>query len=342
MKRILVLYKELAGYFIACLDELCLKHGVQADVIAYPVNADAPFEFKHSERIKISSRASVSDQELSRMVATADYDLIFTGGWFDKGYLAALRLRKCPALLGFDNAWTGSLKQRLSTFYGRMFLKPLFEYAFVPGSRQAVFASKLGFQEKSIIRGAYSCDVSKFSSVIQQPQRHNRLIYAGRYSPEKYVQPLFELFHKLAEKEFPNWELHCIGTGPLWNERLQSPHIVHHGFMQPDELLAFMSTGNAFVLPSTFEPWGVAVHEFAAAGYPLILSDAVGAAEAFLETTKNGYLFQAGNRAALEDALRKMMSQSQAQLLEMGRHSRALACSITPESWATSVAGMMR
>ena len=342
MKRILVLYKELAGYFIACLDELCLKHNVQADVIAYPVNADAPFEFKHSERIKISSRASVSDQELSRMVATADYDLIFTGGWFDKGYLAALRLRKCPALLGFDNAWTGSFKQQLSTFYGRMFLKPLFEYAFVPGSRQAVFASKLGFQEKSIIRGAYSCDVSKFSSVIQQPQRHNRLIYAGRYSPEKYVQPLFELFHKLAEKEFPNWELHCIGTGPLWNERLQSPHIVHHGFMQPEDLLAFMKSGSAFVLPSTFEPWGVAVHEFAAAGYPLILSDAVGAAEAFLETTKNGYLFQAGNMDALEDALRKMMSQSQAQLLEMGRHSRALAFSITPESWATSVAGMMR
>jgi glycosyltransferase involved in cell wall biosynthesis len=276
------------------------------------------------------------------MVAAEDYDLIFTGGWFDKGYLAALKHRKCPALLGFDNAWSGSLKQQLSTFYGRMFLKPLFEYAFVPGSQQAVFASKLGFQEKSIIRGAYSCDVSKFSSVIQQPQRHNRLIYAGRYSPEKYVQPLFELFHKLAEKEFPNWELHCIGTGPLWNERLQSPHIVHHGFMQPDGLLAFMSTGNAFVLPSTFEPWGVAVHEFAAAGYPLILSDAVGAAEAFLETTKNGYLFQAGNKDALEDALRKMMSQSQAQLLEMGLHSRALAFSITPESWATSVAGMMR
>jgi glycosyltransferase involved in cell wall biosynthesis len=315
---------------------------VQADVIAYPVNADAPFEFKHSEHIKISSRASVSDQELSRMVAAEDYDLIFTGGWFDKGYLAALKHRKCPALLGFDNAWTGSLKQRLSTFYGRMFLKPLFEYAFVPGSRQAVFASKLGFQEKSVIRGAYSCDVSKFSSVILQPQRHNRLIYAGRYSPEKYVQPLFELFHKLAEKEFPTWELHCIGTGPLWNERLLSPHIVHHGFMQPEDLLAFMQSGNAFVLPSTFEPWGVAVHEFAAAGYPLILSDAVGAAEAFLETTKNGYLFQAGNKDALEDALRKMISQSQAQLLEMGRHSRALAFSITPESWATSVAGMMR
>jgi glycosyltransferase involved in cell wall biosynthesis len=342
MKRILVLYKELAGYFIACLDELCLVHGVQADVIAYPVNTDAPFEFKHSERIKISSRLSLSDEELNRMVEADDYDLIFTGGWFDKGYLAALKSRKCPALLGFDNAWNGSIKQQLSALYGRVFIRPLFEYAFVPGSKQAHFAEKLGFSKNTIIVGAYSCDVPKFSSVVQQPTGKNRLIYAGRYSPEKFVSELWQSFHELSEKEFPNWELHCIGTGPLWNERLQSPHIVHHGFMQPEILLSFMGTGNAFILPSTFEPWGVAVHEFAAAGFPLILSNAVGAAEAFLEPNKNGYLFQAGNTLSLESALRQMMSQSAAQLLTMGNHSRVLASNITPATWAKSVAGMMR
>jgi glycosyltransferase involved in cell wall biosynthesis len=342
MKRILVLYKELAGYFIACLDELCLSHDVHADVIAYPINADAPFEFNHSERIQITSRTSVSDHELNQLIAADTYDLIFTGGWFDKGYLNALKHRKCPALLGFDNAWTGSFKQQLSALYGRMFLKPLFEYAFVPGGRQALFAQKLGFAESNIVRGAYSCDVAKFSSVVQQSQNHKRLIYAGRYSSEKFIEPLFTTFHDLAEKEFPTWELHCIGTGPLWDQRKQSPYIVHHGFMQPNNLLAFMSTGNAFVLPSTFEPWGVAVHEFAAAGFPLILSDAVGAAEAFLEPNKNGFLFQSGNVNALEVALREMMSLSTDQLQAMGQHSRRLAGTITPETWANSVASMMR
>jgi glycosyltransferase involved in cell wall biosynthesis len=342
MKRILVLYKELAGYFIACLDELCLNYGVQADVIAYPVNADAPFEFSHSEHIKISSRLTVTNQELQRMVEADNYDLIFTGGWFDKGYLAALKHRKCPALLGFDNAWNGSVKQQLSTLYGRAFIRPLFEYAFVPGSRQAHFARRLGFPEKKIIRGAYSCDVPVFAGVVRQPQHKHRLIYAGRYSPEKFVIELWQTFHELAEKEFPNWELHSIGTGPLWNERFQSSHIVHHGFMQPASLLSFISSGSAFVLPSTFEPWGVAVHEFAAAGFPLILSDAVGAAEAFLEPTKNGFLFHSGNSHSLENALRQMMSQSTAQLVAMGNHSHVLARNITPATWAESVAGMMR
>jgi len=342
MKRILVLYKELAGYFIACLDELCEQHGVRADVVAYPVNADAPFQFKHSERIRLIARNTLTDDQLERMIADNSYDLIFTGGWFDKGYLKAIRRRKCPALLGFDNAWNGSLKQQLSTVYGRFFLKPLFEYAFVPGTAQATFARKLGFTEEHIVRGAYSCDVARFSQVKLNQHTKNRLIYAGRYSPEKFVQPLFDVFHKLAETSFSNWELHCIGTGPLWSERLQSPHIIHHGFMQPDALLEFMQTGNAFVLPSTFEPWGVVAHEFAAAGYPLVLSDAVGASEAFLQQGKNGYRFQANNAEALKEALTKMLSLNAHQLQEMGASSRLLAQSITPKTWAESVASMMR
>ena len=342
MKRILVLYKELAGYFIACLEELCSMYDIQADVVAYPVSADAPFQFGHSERIRLLSRNELTDAQLQEMIAHNPYDLIFTGGWFDKGYLQAVRNRSCPALLGFDNAWNGSFKQQLSSFYGRFAIKPLFEYAFVPGLKQAAFAQKLGFSDNQIVRGAYSCDVAKFSRVQHQQQNKNRLVYAGRYSPEKKVDQLFKIFHELAETRFHNWELHCIGTGPLWNTRLQSPHIIHHGFMQPEQLLQFMSTGNAFVLPSTFEPWGVVVHEFAAAGFPLVLSNAVGAAEAFLEDQKNGFLFQAGIDHELRSALSSMMSQDSVQLKKMGDYSRRLAQNISPQTWASSLASMMK
>ncbi|MFM9005636.1 MAG: hypothetical protein ACKOSR_09070, partial [Flavobacteriales bacterium] len=129
MKRILVLYKELAGYFIACLDELCLRYDVRADVIAYPVHADAPFQLKHSDHIQIIPRNSVSNEQLKELIRQNEYNLIFTGGWFDKGYLKAVGSRTCPAILGFDNAWSGSLKQQLSAIYGRMFIRPLFDYA---------------------------------------------------------------------------------------------------------------------------------------------------------------------------------------------------------------------
>ena len=342
MKRILVLYKELAGYFIACLDELCASYDAQADVIAYPVNIDAPFEFKHSNRIQIFSRNTITDEKLRDMISANSYDLIFTGGWFDKGYLHALRNRSCPALIGFDNAWEGNLKQQLAVLYGRFRIRPLFDFAFVPGSKQATFASKLGFSDAQIVKGAYSCDVSRFSRVTKIKGSKQRLIYAGRYAPEKFILPLFEVFHELASSQYSNWELHCIGTGPLWQQRLQSAHITHHGFMQPDDLLAFMQTGDAFVLPSTFEPWGVVVHEFAAAGYPLVLSDAVGAAEAFLENQKNGFLFSAGSSADLKRALNQMLSANSEELQAMGQLSRRLAATITPSTWAKSLADRMK
>ncbi|MFM9005417.1 MAG: glycosyltransferase, partial [Flavobacteriales bacterium] len=118
--------------------------------------------------------------------------------------------------------------------------------------------------------------------------------------------------------------------------------IIHHGFMQPNAMLEFMQTGNAFVLPSTFEPWGVVVHEFAAAGYPLVLSDAVGAAEAFLKEGINGYLFQAGNMQQLQYALRRLMAHTPEELESMGASSRALAGGITPKTWAASIARIIQ
>jgi glycosyltransferase involved in cell wall biosynthesis len=341
MKKVLVLYRELAGYFLACLEEFCLEQNAIADVVAYPIHSDAPFHFQHSDRIRIHSRHSLSNDELVSMIKNNGYHVVFTGGWFDKGYLHALRAKQCPAVLAFDNAWRGTFKQQLSVLYGEYFIRPLFNFAFVPGKKQVQLARKLGFHEQQILTGVYACDYHRFSSIILQPQAKRRLVFTGRYSDEKFVTALFNAFHELTEKRFTQWELHCIGTGPLWNKRKQSTRIFHHGFMQPDDLLKFMPTGSAFVLPSTFEPWGVVVHEFAAAGYPMVLSNAVGAGEAFLQPGKNGYLFESGNIDSLRNALEQIMSHSDSELHEMGFHSRKLAAQITPKTWASQLAFAM-
>lgn len=54
------------------------------------------------------------------------------------------------------------MKHMLSAVYGRIKIKPLFDYAFVPGSLQKTFAQKLAFPIEGIITGAYSCDVNTF------------------------------------------------------------------------------------------------------------------------------------------------------------------------------------
>jgi len=341
MKRILVLYKELAGYFLACLDQLCEEYNVQADVIAYPVHKDAPFQLKHSPRITVLSRAEFDRNSLREKVVHGDYNLIFTGGWFDKDYLHALSTRNCPALLGFDNPWQGTVKQQLASLYGRMVIKPKFDYAFVPGSKQKNFARHLGFADSRIIAGAYSCDVPKFSSIQRSTANPKRLIYVGRYAPVKFIPQLFDAFLAVNKSLQQPWELHCVGTGPLYESRTIDTHIHHHGFMQPEELMAFMAKGDAFILPSLHEPWGLVVHEFAAAGYPMILSDAVCAGEAFLQAGFNGYTFRSGNTASLKEALTKLLSTNNNELMLMGERSKSLAQSITPSSWAKSIHALM-
>jgi glycosyltransferase involved in cell wall biosynthesis len=347
MKRILILYRELAGYFIDCVEYLCEHHDVRADIVAYPVNAEAPFQFKHSDRIRIFSRHDFKAEDLQRLTSSGEYQLIFCGGWFDPEYLGAVQQRKCPALLGFDNAWEGSVKQHLAALYARFKIKPLFDFAFVPGSRQGQFARRMGFSARQIITGAYSCNVHSFDDILharmrrEEPQE-KKLIFVGRYTHSKFIPELFQSWQSLHDEGLLNgWKLHAVGTGDLFDTRTIHDTIVHHGFMQPQELLRFMNDGDAFILPSRFEPWGVVVHEFASAGYAMILSTAVNSGEAFLSPNINGYLFPAGNAQAMRDAIFRLIQTSHLQRLEMGSQSRRMAESITPSTWASSLFSCM-
>jgi glycosyltransferase involved in cell wall biosynthesis len=341
MKKVLILYRELAAYFVACLNDLCDRHGIEADVIAYPVNPDAPFQFIFSSHVHLYDRFKMSDEEILKIASSGNYDLIFCGGWADKAYIGAVKHRgSATAVLAFDNQWQGNVKQRLATVYARMFLSPYFDFAFVPGTEQQNFAQRMGFRHISL--GVYSCDYPVFNSIYaerknQFSQDKYRLIYVGRYAPEKYFEELCEVFCELHQEGFSNWDLHAAGTGPRWEQRPIHPAIQHHGFLQGDALRSFMLGGSAFVLPSIFEPWGVVVHEFAAAGFPMVLSDKVGARTAFLEEGKNGFLFSSGNKSALKSALKKLMSCSAERLHEMSLHSHLLASRITPETWSRTL-----
>jgi len=342
MKRILVLYRELAGYFVTCLNELCEQHDLMADVVAYPVHKDAPFDFVFSSRIQCFDRSTMTSQTLHEMAANGSYSMIFCGGWGDKLYLSVVaKNRQIPSLLGFDNQWSGTLRQRLACLYARLKITPLFDMAFVPGPEQALFARKMGFHK--IVQGAYSCDVDRFST-IQRTRSDDfwnmdrrTLFFVGRYADAKFIDELQDVFIELSDSAGKHWKLVCAGTGPLWESRRLHNSIEHLGFMQPEVLLKCMEQAHGFVLASTFEPWGVVVHEFATAGVPLVLSSAVGARTAFIENGRNGFVFQSGHRDALKSALTSLMSSGPEQLMQMSKHSSYLAHKITPQTWSNSL-----
>jgi glycosyltransferase involved in cell wall biosynthesis len=339
----LVLYRELAGYFVNSMNHLANDCDFEIDIVAYPVKNDAPFRFEFSKNIFLHSRQALNDQQLIELSKSKSFDLIFCGGWADHSYLRVVKQNShVKSLIGFDKQWIGSLRDYLGAFYLRIKVTHLFDYAFVPGSEQKRFARRAGFQENQIFDGAYTCETARFLKVFDIRKKRDfskRLVFAGRYAPEKQIEALWQCFLTLLP-DFPEWTLHCIGTGPLQSVAVNHPGIIHHGFLQGAELEALMITGDIFILPSSYEPWGVVVNEFALAGYPLVLSSRVGARTSLL-TNENGWVFQYNNSKDLEKILRQAMATPEEKLVRMGAVSNALSKKLDEKQYAASILKMI-
>ena len=169
----------------------------------------------------------------------------------------------------------------------------------------------------------------KFETVYQARQTTQgcnqtcKLLYVGRYIEAKGIQELWSAFVQLSPK-FPEWELHCIGAGHLWNSREIHPKssITVRAAIGTHEYLV---DADAFIMPSKKEPWGVVLHEMALAGLPLLASKQVGSSELFLEADKNGFSVDC---ATLEHSLRCLFKSSKPQLQAFGQHSRTLGKSL--------------
>jgi len=340
------LYTEIAEYFLACCNRLA-EHG-EVHVIRWPVNKEAPFRFEANPAVRLYSKQDYSLPQLQQLVASLKPDVLVCSGWIDKDYLKISKayFNKIPTVMTCDTHWTGSLKQRLATLLSRFTLLRIFSHAWVPGGIQQTYALKLGFRAGRIHTGFYSCDLGFFNRVYEsqkaQKEMHfpKRFLYVGRYYDFKGIRELWQAFIELQQEQPNDWELWCLGAGDL--EPAQHPKIRHFGFVQPRDLGNYTSQTGIFILPSRFEPWGVVVHEFAASGFPLLLSEPVGARDAFLKEGANGFVFRAGDANSIREQLKRTIALSEERLLEMGAQSHALAQAISPDSWVKTLLAISR
>ena len=348
MTRILILYRELAGYMVSCINYLATHHQASVDIVAYPVNAEAPFSFQFASSVRIFRRGDQSAESIQKLVKENQYDLIFCGGWSDPLYLQVVRSHAAiPAVLAFDKQWLGSPRDRVAALYLRFRVTPLFRWAFVPGAEQHEFARRMGFQSVQIKEGVYCCDHELFEEIYSgrkevvssQPRQ---IWYSGRYIDAKCVTEMQHHMAGLLDSELPEWELHCIGTGALFDQRLSHPRIIHHGFVQPEDLPELLTRGEVNILPSRFEPWALSVHEFATAGFVLVVSDRVGARTAFVENESNGLIFPSEDWEAFKSAVVSLCRKKPEELRKMGERSHQLAAGISHARWANTVMDMVK
>lgn len=344
--KFVFLYTEIAEYVLACCNELA-KHG-EVHIVRWPVNKEAPFQFQFQSKLKIYSKNDYTTESLAALVKEIEPDIIVCSGWIDKDYLKITKgyFKNIPTVMTCDTHWKGSIKQQVARIISRFTLLKTFSHAWVPGQAQKQYALKLGFNKQHIETGFYSCDLHHFESIYQAQKAQKstflpkRFLFVGRYYEFKGINELWKAFTDV-HAQFPNeWELWCLGVGDV--EPVQHPKIKHFGFIQPKDMASYTAETSVFILPSRFEPWGVVVHEFAACGFPLLLSREIGAGEQFLQEGKNGFSFKAGDPNAISEALLKIIKSTDEELMKMATVSNELSKTISPEKWAGKLLNILK
>ncbi len=349
-KKILFFYTKLTEYFLAGIEELN-KRDLEIHIVCFPVGKDAPYIYRKLNNVNIYQRLNFTKKELLNLAVKINPDLIIVSGWTEKTYLYIahkFHKKNIPAVLFFDNQWHGNLKQQIACIIAPFVFKKTFSYAWIPGKSQFYYAQKLGFKKNKIYFNGLSADTNLFSyfyNSFASEKKENfpkNFLFAGRYIKEKGITLLWDAFIELQEESPSEWNLICVGAGKLFKNKKAHPKIKHLGFIQPKDLYSVIKNTGVFILPSNFEPWGIVVHEFAVAGYPMILSDKVGAGSFFLEPDENGFLFKADNKDSLKSAMKKIINTSDSELLKMSEKSRSLSEKLSPAKWSETIQKIMK
>lgn len=176
------------------------------------------------------------------------------------------------------------------------------------GSHKDLFRH-YGMPEERIFLMPMVVNNDKFKGKIRSLGKPFHFLYVGRIVPVKSIDLMIRAFIKsFDDKE--DYELRIVGDGEclsLFKNKYQNhKNITFTGPIFGNHLVNEYHNASAFILPSSFEPWGLVVNEAMASGLPVIVSDQVGAAHDLVEGSNTGYIFKHDSVEDLASKMRKI------------------------------------
>jgi glycosyltransferase involved in cell wall biosynthesis len=267
--------------------------------------------------------------------------LVYT--WNSRSHLHALRhfKGKLPVLFRGDStlldrrAWWRVLLRRifLTWVYSHV------DIAIAVGTNNKAYFAWCGLPPQRIALAPHSIDTVRFAA---DAVGHDRLamewrhklglspgamvfLYAGKLQPKKNPGLLLDAFSALKDGS----HLVFVGNGELEVELKRKAAAIENvhfmSFQNQSVMPAVYRLGDVFVLPSQGpeETWGLALNEAMASGRAVIASTKVGGACDLIQCGENGWIFESGDRKALEDVLRRAVNCGRPGLHAMGRAAQA-------------------
>lgn len=344
--KVVFCWAEVTGYMAACWQALSRRPGVDVHVVHTRQLFQRQNPFQLEPLLDGISNAEFSkdqpriDEWLRQEVAERQPDVIVVCGWIFWPYIRLIghpSLDGARVILGMDSPWRGTAVQRLSRWRLRDVVRHS-DLVVTAGERSAEYARHMGVAPDRIRSGYYGFDYDRFSPVAERrsdrPDEWPRqFLFAGRYVPQKDLATLMRAYAEYRAGVTEPWGLTCCGSGPDGVLLQGQPGVTDAGFTQPGDQPAMFARHGAFVLASSFEPWGVVLAEAAASGLPLLCTTACGAAADLVRESVSGFAVQPADPHGLARAMRWVHDHPD-QLAGMGQRGRELSRHFSADAWA--------
>jgi glycosyltransferase involved in cell wall biosynthesis len=252
---------------------------------------------------------------LGRALATADPEVVVSSEFGPATWRALAwcrRQRRRLVIMSELTPWSDPMLSGLQRRIHRL-LAPRVDGFVVFSSQGVERLERMGVPRDRIEVSIQSADLEAVGAA-RTPVADDgpvRVLSIGRLVPDKNLDLLVEAF---AEAGFApgEAELELCGTGSLdvelraLAERRGVP-LRLRGYVPPAELPGVYRAADVLALVSTYEPFGVALREGAAAGLPLICSVRAGAAGDVAVDGENAVLVDPGDRGEISVALERLV-----------------------------------
>ena len=317
MKKVFAILQEPASYTVDRNHAVYDKLGIDYCYIAG--NSDA----KSSES-NLVGLSDLCDKELDDKLRQilSEYDIVIMNGYTGLVFrhLYALN-RQYKKTVGIDSDTQLRIPSNLiKRFVKWAWLSAVFRnkhyYGLAGGSasHKDLFRH-YGMNEERICLMPMVVNNERFSLRLPKKGPENfRFLYVGRIIDVKNIPVMLDAFVS-AFRGNAKVEMRVVGKGNLLDElKLKykdTTNIVFAGPKYGEELVEEYHNASAFILPSSYEPWGLVVNEAMSAGLPVIVSDQVGAAHDLVENRDTGFIFPYQDVNKLAEYMRLLVNNKE-------------------------------
>jgi glycosyltransferase involved in cell wall biosynthesis len=347
MASVVFCWPGISGYMAACWHALATQLDGKVSVLSVPSSKFSLDIMSGLDFHMLPEQQRHDAGFVEQWVCERNPSVVVVGGWGTPAFAAlagSAALRGTPFVIGFDNPWTGTLRQRLAPLRLRNHMRR-FACVVVPGERARQFARRLVAHDVPVETGLYGFSADTFSPAASRRRLSEAwpksFLFMGRYEPVKGIADLVDAYRAYRQTHPDPWPLTVCGRGSLAGLFSGIDGITDYGFVAPTDQPELLEQHGALVVPSAFEPWGVVVAEGCSAGLPILCTEACGAAVELVRHGYNGLVVPTACRTNLANGLSWLHAHYH-HLPEMGRRSEYLSRPFAASAWAEHWSDLIR